>query len=134
MGENSAIAWCDMTFNPIIGCTKISAACDHCYAAEYAKRYEPLVKWGEPGQKVVYRRTAESNWRKPLQWNRAAKLPQFGERRPRVFCASLADVFDNGWDPQWRADLWDLIGATPALDWLLLTKRPQNIRDMLPND
>ncbi len=134
MAENSNIAWCDHTFNPVVGCTKVSAACDHCYAAEYAKRYEPLVTWGGPGQKAVHRRTAESNWRKPLSWNKRAKNPEFGERRPRVFCASLADVFDKDWDPQVRADLWDLIGATPALDWLLLTKRPQNIADMLPGD
>lgn len=134
MGENSNIAWCDHTWNPVIGCTKVSAACDHCYAADWAKRHEPLVTWGGAGQKVIYRRTAPENWRKPLSWNKKAKAPEFGERRPRVFCASLADIFDNGWDPQWRADLWDLIGATPALDWLLLTKRPQNIREMLPAD
>jgi protein gp37 len=134
MAENSAIEWTDHTFNPVVGCTRVSDACKYCYAAEYAKRYEPLVTWGGPGQRAVLRRTAPSNWRKPLSWNKRAKNPEFGERRPRVFCASLADVFDNDWEPQVRADLWDLIEATPALDWLLLTKRPQNIKEMLPKD
>lgn len=134
MAEYSNIAWTDHTFNPWIGCTKVSPACDRCYAAEFAKRHEPKVIWGSPGFKAVHRRTSPENWKKPLSWNRKAKSPAFGERRPRVFCASLADVFDNDADPEWRKDLWDLIGATPALDWLLLTKRPQNIVKMLPAD
>ncbi len=54
--------------------------------------------------------------------------------RLRVFCASLADVFDNQVDPAWRSDLFELIKKTPNLDWLLLTKRPQNMAKMLPAD
>lgn len=134
MGFNSNITWTHHTFNPVIGCTRVSPGCDHCYAAEHAKTWEPNVRWGGPGQKVQYRRTVESNWRKPLAWNKAAKNDLVSKYRPRVFCASLSDVFDNGWEPEWRKDLWDLIGATPNLDWLLLTKRPQNIAEMLPAD
>lgn len=86
MAEHSNIAWTDATFNPVIGCTKVSAACDFCYAAEYAKRYEPLVTWGEPGVRAKHRRTVESNWRKPLQWNKRARA----ENRPmRVFRVSV---------------------------------------------
>ena len=77
------------------------------------------------------RRTASANWRKPIKWNRDAIRE--GIRR-RVFCASLADVFDNQVPPQWRGELWHLIRTTPGLDWLLLTKRPQNIAKMLPPD
>lgn len=51
--------------------------------------------------------------------------------RARVFCASLADVFDNAVDPQWRFDLMRLIEQTPNLDWLLLTKRIGNAAAML---
>lgn len=131
MAEYSNISWTTHTFNPVVGCTKVSPACDRCYAAEYAKRYEPLVKWGEPGVKAVHRRTVESNWRKPLTWNKKAKAAGY---RHRVFCASLSDVFDNDWPEQTRRDLFDLIGATDSLDWLLLTKRPQNIAHMLPGD
>lgn len=130
------IAWADFTFNPVLGCVKVSDACTRCYAAEWAKRYARDVTWGEPGQQATYRRTAEANWRNPIKWNaRVAKdAPLLGIERPRVFCASLADVFDNGWDQKWRADLWDLIRETPNLDWLLLTKRPQNMPAMLPLD
>lgn len=130
MAENSNIAWTDATFNPWIGCTKVSAACDFCYAEDHAKKWEPSVTWGKPGQRVKLRRTALTTWKKPLAWNRQAKQEQ---RTIRVFCASLADVFDNDAPKEWRADLWDTIGATPHLTWLLLTKRPQNITKMLPN-
>ena len=125
MGENSTIEWTDHTFNPWVGCTKISPGCDHCYAEGWAKR-SGLVKWG--GER---RRTSEANWRQPLKWN--AEAQRAGERR-RVFCASLADVFDNEVPEQWRADLFALILKTPNLDWLLLTKRIGNVRTMVPWD
>ena len=124
MGEGSAIEWTDHTLNPWVGCTKISPACDNCYAESWAKRAGSPELW--TGER---RRTTAANWRKPLQWNqRAAEAG----RRERVFCASLADVFDNQVPPEWRRDLWELIAATPHLDWLLLTKRPQNIAKMRP--
>lgn len=125
MGENSKIEWCDHSWNPWIGCTKVSAACDHCYA-------ETLVS-GRMGQPELWngerRRTSVQNWNLPLRWNRRAA--ENGVRE-RVFCASLADVFDNQVSEDWRADLWTLIGKTPSLDWLLLTKRPQNVKTMMP--
>lgn len=114
------------TFNPWIGCTRISPACDNCYAADWAKRHGQAELW--MGER---RRTTPDNWKKPLRWNRAAAAAGI---RLRVFCASLADVFDNQIDQAWREDLWDLIRSTPHLDWLILTKRPQNIRHMLPAD
>lgn len=124
MGENSKIEWTDHTFNPWIGCTKVSPACDHCYAERVGFRLK--VEWG--GER---RRTSESNWWLPFKWN--AKAERDGIRR-RVFCASLADVFDNQVPDEWRADLWRLIGDTPHLDWLLLTKRPQNFTRFLPDE
>lgn len=122
MGENSGIEWTDHTFNPWVGCTKVSPACDHCYAEGWAKR-SGAVTWGGPRK-----RTRESNWAQPLRWNLAAEKAGV---RQRVFCASLADVFDNEVPPSWRADLFRLIRATPALDWLLLTKRIGNADDMI---
>lgn len=124
MGENSRIEWTDHTFNPWVGCSKISPACDHCYAESWALRAGSPELWN--GER---RRTSVSNWRKPIQWNaRAAKLGV----RYRVFCASLADVFDNAVPTQWRDDLWELIQATTHLDWLLLTKRIGNAKAMIP--
>jgi protein gp37 len=130
MAQNSKIEWTDHTFNPWIGCTNVSPGCDHCYAESWSKR-SGLVKWGNSPR----RRTSEAYWRAPLKWQAgaAAFQAQHG-RRQRVFCASLADVFDNQADTKWRVDLFALIAATPSLDWLLLTKRPQNIKKMLPGD
>ena len=121
MGKQTAISWTDHTFNPWLGCTKVSPACTHCYAEAWAKR-SGLVKWGDVAAR---RRTSESNWRQPLKWN--AEAARSGERR-RVFCASLADVFEDRDElAPWRRELFSLIYRTPCLDWLLLTKRPENI-------
>lgn len=150
MGDTSNIEWCDSTFNPWMGCTKVSPACDHCYAERDTKRFG-RVEWGAGKPRL---RTSAANWRKPLQWNakpfwqcavcglRAGSPMQaqcvmrddalrtqhrWEPARRRVFCASLADVFDNEVDPQWRHDLFGLIKDTPNLDWLLLTKRIGNV-------
>lgn len=124
MGANSKIQWTTHTFNPWTGCTKVSAACDHCYAETWARRAGKPELWHG-----VRNRTTDSYWRQPFKWDREARAA--GERR-RVFCASLADVFDNQVPMQWRRDLFDdVIKRTPNLDWILLTKRPQNIRKMI---
>ncbi|MFP3644994.1 phage Gp37/Gp68 family protein [Paraburkholderia sp. SIMBA_054] len=131
MSENSKIEWTDHTFNPWEGCQKVGPGCDHCYAETRNARFSggTAINWG-PG--APRRRTSAANWRKPLQWNKAhAEFYAQHGRRQRVFCASLADVFDNAVDPAWRADLFDLIEKTPNLDWLLLTKRIGNVLTML---
>lgn len=129
MSANSKIEWTDHTFNPWIGCTEISPGCANCYAAAQDKfrRWTP-EGWGGPR-----RRTSAANWALPMRWNAQAKAfkAQHG-RRQRVFCASLADVFDNAVDPAWRVDLFKLIAATPNLDWLVLTMRIGNVRKMVP--
>lgn len=126
MAENSTIEWTDHTFNPWIGCTKVGPGCDNCYAESLATA-RLGVAWGADAAR---RRTADSTWKLPLRWNRQAA--KFGIRY-RVFCASLADVFDNRVPGQWRTDLAELIRATPHLDWLLLTKRIGNADVMLGN-
>lgn len=129
MAEETGIEWTDSTFNPWWGCTKISPACDHCYAADLDKRTGGN-HWGN----VPRRRTSEKNWNEPRRWQKkAAEFQAAHGRRQRVFCASMADVFDNQVSTEWRSDLWALIRECPDLDWLLLTKRPQNIRKMLPD-
>ncbi|WP_295978773.1 phage Gp37/Gp68 family protein [uncultured Variovorax sp.] len=132
MSENTKIEWATHTFNPWEGCQKVGPGCDHCYAETRNARFGggQAINWG-PG--APRRRTSEANWNLPRRWNdqHAAFFAQHGHRQ-RVFCASLADVFDNEVDPSWRADLFALIQATPALDWLLLTKRIGNVRAMLP--
>jgi protein gp37 len=128
VGEHSKIEWTDHTFNPWIGCQKISAGCDHCYAERMGKRLG--VEWGPDGD-----RRLTKTWRDPVRWHNRAQKQRASEgfRRPRVFCGSLCDVFeaDLGLDV-WRARLWELVEQTTNLCWLLLTKRPQNILGNVP--
>jgi len=127
--KNSKIEWTDHTFNPWIGCTKVSPGCANCYAESLDHRWGH-DSWG-PGK--PRRRTSAANWKQPLAWDKAAKKDrelwevEGGEwHRPRVFCASLADWLDEEVPTEWRVDLLKLIRQTQNLDWLLLTKRPQN--------
>lgn len=131
MAENSGIPWTHHTLNPWVGCTKVSPACDHCYAEVWDARFAGDTRhWGP---RAPRRRTKTAHLSKVRKWAEAAAAA--GERH-RVFCASLADVFDNHASilPEWRENLWALIRGTPELDWLLLTKRPQNVTAMLPDD
>ncbi len=155
MAEDTKIQWANHTFNPWIGCTKVATGCTHCYAESFAKQYNKAA-WGPHGTRV---KTSENSWRQPLKWNRKAE--KAGERR-RVFCASVADVFEDWRGTVYdssrlplfynssgvhkdkapagvactvehlRRDLFALIDETPHLDWLLLTKRPENVESMWP--
>ncbi|MDC0740922.1 DUF5131 family protein [Polyangium mundeleinium] len=126
VGKGSAIEWTHHTFNPWWGCTKISPGCKYCYAAASAERWGHEV-WGKDATRRSFE---EQHWREPLAWNRDAAHE--GQRK-RVFCASMADVFEDREDlvPH-RERLWKLIAETPWLDWLLLTKRPENVGAMVP--
>jgi protein gp37 len=182
MAENTKIEWAHHTFNPWIGCTKVSPACKNCYAERDFDHRLGQVQWGPNGTRVL---TGSENWAKPLKWNRDVQKeyevaqaqwvadccvgtksypePELHQFRKRVFCASLADVFEDWQGPMlnskgergvvtcadsvWftngpvsngheltmdavRQWLFAVIDKTPNLDWLLLTKRPENIRKM----
>lgn len=151
MSERTAIEWADSTFNPWIGCTRVSPACDHCYAEAQMATRMGRVEWGTGKPRS---RTSDAYWRQPLLWN----ARQFWEchecgwrgesldrvdcpscRAPsglspalrRVFCASLSDWLDNEVEVSWLADLLSLIHRTPNLKWLLLSKRIGNWRARL---
>ena len=102
--ENSKIAWCDHTFNPWVGCSPVSEACENCYAAAMSKRWK----------RDFSKRSLTGTWRMPLRWQRRAEEQG---RRFRVFCGSMCDVFDTV-DQEWHSDLWALIDQTPNRDWL----------------
>lgn len=143
MAESTKIEWCDHTFNPWRGCTKVSEGCKFCYAEKLSERNpSTLGIWGPKGHRSM---AAEAYWRQPLKWNHSAACAEFNREsdyhRPRVFCASLADVFEGdatmpATDVEnvraARDRLFGLIEATPNLDWLLLTKRPENVMMMTP--
>lgn len=133
VGSATNISWTDATHNPWIGCVQVSPGCKNCYAAvstpTRVHREKGLELWGPPAT-TARLRTSEANRKLPLRWDRAAAKAGI---RMRVFCSSLADVFeDHPSLPAWRADLFALIESTPNLDWQLLTKRPQNITRMVP--
>ncbi|MFK5920934.1 MAG: DUF5131 family protein [Verrucomicrobiota bacterium] len=133
MNDKTKIQWCDYTFNPWEGCTKVSAGCARCYAESRNKRWNKgeAINWGEGAPR---RRTSVANWNKPLKWNQDAERFHYENgfsKRPRVFCASLADWLDDEVEIEWLRDLLDLIRVTPHLDWLLLTKRPECFHDRI---
>lgn len=133
MGKNTKIEWTAIylpdgtiipghTFNPWIGCTRVSDGCKHCYAETLMDHRFGKVEWGPQGER---QRTSESYWAKPYKWNQQARAEG---RRYRVFCGSLCDVFEDRSELEnWRYELLQLIINTPRLDWLLLTKRPENV-------
>lgn len=153
MGKDSNIGWTDHTFNPWHGCTKVGTDCKNCYAEAQSHRYGHDV-WGpNKPRKAV----SDARWKEVLKWN--AEAEDAGVMM-RVFCGSMMDVFedpvpvvdwqgepmpmfsDDGPDADELGDatthnlrkrLWKLIEATRWLDWLLLTKRPENINNMIPD-
>ncbi len=124
--KNSNISWTDHTFNPFIGCSKVDGDCANCYAEAMAKDKPAIqTEWG-PGK--PRRPASEAQWEEPVKWDKQAK--KAGVRK-KVFCASMSDVFDAEAPEGLRARLFNVIRATPHLDWLLLTKRPQLIKAQL---
>jgi protein gp37 len=129
MAADTKIEWTNHSFNAWWGCTKVSPACDHCYAETLARRVGYPDLWGVNAGRRTF---GVKHWLEPFKWNREAKRTGV---RAKVFCNSMADVFDN--HPgvvAARRELWDLIRLTPSLDWLILTKRIGNVAKMLPAD
>jgi len=126
MGAETKISWTDHTFNPWWGCVRVSPGCEHCYAETFSKRVGHSI-WGVDATRRFF---SQKHWDEPRKWNAAAEK---AGKPARVFCASMADVFEDRRDlDAERHKLWMLIHVTPWLDWQLLTKRPQNVDAMLP--
>lgn len=121
--KDSKIAWTHHTFNPWWGCVKVSPGCKNCYAETFAKRTGNQV-WGVDAPRRFF---GQKHWSEPLKWNIEAGQ---AEERRRVFCASMADVFEIHREPETQEQMnterkrlaW-VIRETQNLDWLLLTKR-----------
>lgn len=126
MADTTGIEWTDATFNPWWGCERVSPACAHCYADTLARRYGHDL-WGTGRSRRFF---TDQHWARPRKWDRDAAARGV---RTRVFCASMADVFEDLDELEpWRERLWTLIIETPRLDWQLLTKRPENVGRMVP--
>lgn len=127
MGATTEIGWTDHTFNPWWGCAPVSPGCDHCYAETFSKRVGS-VEWGRETPRRFF---GEKHWLEPVRWNAQAAA---AGRRPLVFCASMADVFEDRQDlDSTRARLFELIEATPWLVWQLLTKRVGRVAELVPS-
>ena len=124
MGKITRIEWCDHTWNPWIGCTKVGAPCDFCYAEDMMDTRYGRVQWGPHGDRV---RTSLSTWHNLRRWDRAAR--EAGERR-FVFSLSLGDIWDNQVDPAWRREAFEEARACPNLVMLYLSKRIGNAVEM----
>ena len=121
MGTTTAISWTDHTFNPWWGCSRVSPGCQNCYAETFAKRTGHDV-WGKASERRFF---GAKHWIEPIRWNLEA---QRAGRPALVFCASMADVFEDRSDlTEPRQQLFELIDSTPSLEWQLLTKRPENV-------
>lgn len=135
MGIKTAIEWTDHTWSPWFGCAKVSPGCANCYAAGWAHRFKKA--WGRGTE-----RPPTNQWDLPVRWNRKAEREyralahstaagqpiQF--RRPTVFPSSI-DWLDEDVPVELFAHFLQLIQATPYLNWLLLTKRPELWRERL---
>ena len=128
MGKDSKIEWTDHTFNPWWGCTKVSPGCDNCYAEALDRRWFKIGHWGKGQPRRIFD-VDTKHWAEPFKWN--AKARDAG-KRARVFCASMADVFDNEVYQGWRDRLFEIVEDTEHLDWLMLTKRIGNVAKMVP--
>ena len=134
MAENTKIGWAHHTLNPWQGCSKVSLGCKYCYAEGQDVRFSLGRHWGPRAARLF---ANDVYMAKPLAWNRKAE--RAGERR-RVFCMSMGDFFELHEDPPivarqclYRHRVFEMIGKTPWLDWLLLTKRPENVQGMVPD-
>lgn len=111
--ENTKIQWTDNTWNPWYGCQKVSPGCKFCYMYRDQEYYG-----GNP--KKVFR--SKTKFKEPMKW-----------KQPRmIFTCSWSDWFIEEAD-QWRAEAWEIIRKTPHHTYLILTKRPERIKDHLPS-
>lgn len=124
--ENTKISWAQNTWSPWWGCTRVSEGCAQCYASELGNRFG--VQWGKGKPR---RLSSEAVWSGPEKWNRKAEK---AGKRVRVFCGSMCDWADDEVPREWRTRLWEIVRKTRWIDWLMLTKRAENVPFMLPRD
>lgn len=134
MAEKSGILWTDGTFNPWWGCSKVSPACDKCYADRVAKRYGWSNLWGAYAERRFF---SEKHMNEPRRWNDQAKKEG---KVKRVFCGSMCDILESYSGERYTLDKLDsareqtfkMAEETPYIEWLFLTKRIHNIQAMIP--
>jgi protein gp37 len=119
MADNTAIEWTDATWNPVTGCTKISAGCDHCYAERFAERFRGTRDHPfEAGFDLTLR---PERLEQPLQW-----------RTPRmIFVNSMSDLFHKDIPEKFIARVFETMERAPWHTFQVLTKRSSLMRKFL---
>jgi len=134
MADQTLIAWTDHTFNPWMGCTKVSAGCKNCYAETFSKNRMGLDVWGPNAARQI----TKTPWENVKKWQRQAAAGEaglLGNGQHLVFTGSMCDWAEDRPDlAEPRSRMWDVIRSSPNLIFQLLTKRPQNIVKFLPDD
>lgn len=113
------IEWAQETWNPITGCTPISEGCANCYAARMSKRL--AGRFGYPAKEPFSITLHEDVLNKPFEW----KLPKI------IFVCSMGDIFHADVPDEWIDRIFDVISQTPQHTYLILTKRPERMRQYL---
>jgi len=115
MGKDSAIEWTDATWNPWMGCTKVSAGCKNCYM------FREQIRYGHDPTKI---RGSKTTRRDPLKW-----------KEPRtIFVCSWSDFAHEDVPPSWIDEAWEIIRKANHHTYMILTKRPNELKQILPDD
>lgn len=126
--KDTKIAWTDHTFNPWMGCTKVSEGCRNCYAEKLTKNRMGLSLWGPDSE----RQRTKSPWQNVRRWNRAAADEGVVAK---VFTGSLMDwAEDHPQAKEYRPKMWEVIRECQHLHFQMLTKRTERIAECLPTD
>jgi len=119
MGSETAIEWTDATWNPVTGCTKISAGCDHCYAERFAERFRGTL--GHPFETGFDLTLRPERLEQPLRW-----------RTPRmIFVNSMSDLFHKDIPAEFIARVFETMERAPWHTFQVLTKRSSLMRKFL---
>ena len=134
------IEWTDATWNPVAGCTIVSAGCTHCYAMEMARRLDAMgvAKYAD----LTRRSGKRAIWNGVVREDRGAlDIPRRWKKPRKIFVNSMSDLFHEGVSDAFILDVWRVMRETPHHHYQILTKRPERmativrtlIRDVLPN-
>lgn len=130
MAETS-IEWTDATWNPVAGCTILTAGCTNCYAMRMAARLEAM---GVEKYAGLTRKTGgRAKWTGKIYLDRKAlSIPTLWSKPRQVFVNSMSDLFHSDVPPEFIAEVWQVMAETPRHTYQILTKRPDRMVEIVP--
>ena len=128
---DTSIEWTDVTWNPVAGCTILTAGCTNCYAMRMAARLEAMGT--EKYQGLTRKSGGRAKWTGKITLDRKSlAIPVTWSRPRRVFVNSMSDLFHSDVPAEFIADVWDVMRATPRHTYQILTKRPDRMAEITP--